>query len=152
MVLGRWHGPGGTSFAALSLGTGKRRRAKALWAAHSRQGDRTVGRRGPSLRLLKGARCLRRRRIRGDRLPMITDRVSYEQLLGISGCLALALLAHVTTLPIWVLIMAVACGLIRLGLARSGRNAPPRGVLIAVAALTVPLLFLRFHTFNGLGG
>jgi transglutaminase-like putative cysteine protease len=81
---------------------------------------------------------------------MITDRVSYEQLLGISGCLALALLAHVTTLPIWVPIMAVACGLIRLGLARSGRNAPPRGVLIAVAALTMPLLFLRFHTFNGL--
>jgi transglutaminase-like putative cysteine protease len=81
---------------------------------------------------------------------MITDRVSYEQLLGISGCLALALLAHVTTLPIWVPIMAVACGLIRLGLARSGRNAPPRGVLIAVAAVTMPLLFLRFHTFNGL--
>jgi protein-glutamine gamma-glutamyltransferase len=81
---------------------------------------------------------------------MITDRVSYEQLLGISGCLALALLAHVTTLPIWVPIMAVACGLIRLGLARSGRNAPPRGVLIAVAALTMPVLFLRFHTFNGL--
>ena len=33
---------------------------------------------------------------------MITDRVTYEQLLGISGCLALALLAHITTLPLWV--------------------------------------------------
>jgi protein-glutamine gamma-glutamyltransferase len=81
---------------------------------------------------------------------MITDRVSYEQLLGISGCLALALLAHVTTLPLWVPVIIVACGLIRLGLARRGRSAPPRGVLIAVAALVMPLLFLRFHTFNGL--
>ena len=81
---------------------------------------------------------------------MITDRVSYEQLLGISGCLALALLAHVTTLPVWVPIIVVACGLIRLGLARSGRSAPPRGVLIAASALGMPLLFLRFHTFNGL--
>jgi transglutaminase-like putative cysteine protease len=81
---------------------------------------------------------------------MITDRVSYEQLLGISGCLALALLAHVTTLPLWVPVMIVACGLIRLGLARRGRSAPPRGVLIAVALLVMPLLFLRFHTFNGL--
>jgi transglutaminase-like putative cysteine protease len=35
-------------------------------------------------------------------------------------------------------------------LARSGRGAPPRGILIAVAALAMPLLFLRFHTFNGL--
>ena len=33
---------------------------------------------------------------------MITDRVSYEQLWGISGCLALALLAHIATLPLWV--------------------------------------------------
>jgi transglutaminase-like putative cysteine protease len=81
---------------------------------------------------------------------MITDRVSYEQLLGISGCLALALLAHVTTLPVWVPTIVVACGLIRLGLARSGRSAPPRGVLIAAAVLNMPLLFLRFHTFNGL--
>jgi protein-glutamine gamma-glutamyltransferase len=81
---------------------------------------------------------------------MITDRVSYEQLLGISGCLALALLAHVTTLPLWVPVIIVACGLIRLGLARRGRSAPPRGVLIAIAALVMPLMFLRFHTFNGL--
>src|ERR1700722_5588333 len=150
MGLGRGHGPGGTSFAALSVGTGKRRRAKALWAAHSRQGDRTVGRCGPSLRLLKSARCLRCRRIPGDRFPMITDRVSYEQLLGISGCLALALLAHVTTLPFWVPAIVVACGLIRLGLARSGGGAPPRTVLFIIAALVIPLLFLRFHTFNGL--
>ena len=81
---------------------------------------------------------------------MITERVSYEQLLGISGCLALALLAHVTTLPFWVPAIVVACGLIRLSLARSGRGAPPRTVLFIIAALVIPLLFLRFHTFNGL--
>jgi transglutaminase-like putative cysteine protease len=81
---------------------------------------------------------------------VITERVSYEQLLGISGCLGLALLAHVTTLPLWVPVIVLVCGSIRLLLARSGRSAPPRGILIAVAALAMPLLFLRFHTFNGL--
>jgi protein-glutamine gamma-glutamyltransferase len=80
---------------------------------------------------------------------MISERVSYEQLLGISGCLALALLAHVTTLPLWVPAIVVACGVIRLALGRSG-GAPPRKLLFIVAALAVPLLFLRFHTFNGL--
>jgi protein-glutamine gamma-glutamyltransferase len=81
---------------------------------------------------------------------MITDRVTYEQLLGISGCLALALLAHITTLPLWVPALVVACGLIRLALARGGRGAPSNRVLITIAMLIVPLLFLRFHTFNGL--
>jgi protein-glutamine gamma-glutamyltransferase len=81
---------------------------------------------------------------------MITERVSYEQLLGISGCLALALLAHVTTLPFWVLLVVAACGLIRLILARSGRGAPSRGILLLMAAIAIPLLLFRFHTFNGL--
>jgi len=81
---------------------------------------------------------------------MITERVTYEQLLGISGCLALALLAHITTLPLWVPAIVVACGLIRLALARGGRGAPSNRVLITITVLIVPLLFLRFHTFNGL--
>jgi protein-glutamine gamma-glutamyltransferase len=81
---------------------------------------------------------------------MITDRVTYEQLLGISVCLALALLAHIDTLPLWVPGIVVACGLVRLGLARSGRGAPPKSVLITVAALAIPLLLFRYHTFNGL--
>jgi transglutaminase-like putative cysteine protease len=83
---------------------------------------------------------------------MITDRVTYEQLLGISGCLALALLAHITTLPLWVPAIVVVCGLIRLGLARGGRGTPPGSVLVTVAVLAVPLLLVRFHTFNGLVG
>jgi transglutaminase-like putative cysteine protease len=81
---------------------------------------------------------------------MITDRVTYEQLLGISGCLALALLAHITTLPLWVPGIVVACGIIRLGLARGGRGTPPGPLLVTVAVLVVPLLLVRFHTFNGL--
>ncbi|HEX3948714.1 MAG TPA: DUF3488 and transglutaminase-like domain-containing protein [Steroidobacteraceae bacterium] len=81
---------------------------------------------------------------------MISERVSYEQLLGISICLALALAAHLSTLPPWVPAMVVACGLVRLRFARSGRGAPSRAVLITVAALAIPLLFIRFHTFNGL--
>ncbi len=80
----------------------------------------------------------------------MTERVSYEQLLGISGCLALALLAHLATLPLWVLAIVMGCGLIRIGLARTGRGPPPQSVLLTVAALAVPLLFIRFHTFNGL--
>jgi len=81
---------------------------------------------------------------------VISERVSYEQLLGISGCLALALLAHLDTVPLWVPAIVVACGLVRLGLARSGRGAPPKSVLLIVGALAIPLLLLRFHTFNGL--
>ncbi len=81
---------------------------------------------------------------------MISERVSYEQLLGISGCLALALLAHVSALPIWVFGIVAACAVIRLVLARRGRSAPSRAVLVTVALLAVPLLFIRFHTFNGL--
>jgi transglutaminase-like putative cysteine protease len=83
---------------------------------------------------------------------MITERVTYEQLLGISGCLALALLAHITTLPLWVPGIVVACGIIRLSLARAGRGSPPGSVLVIVAVLVVPLLLVRFHTFNGLVG
>jgi len=83
---------------------------------------------------------------------MITDRVTYEQLLGISGCLGLALLAHITTLPLWVPAIVVACGLIRLGLARGGRGSPSGSLLLIVTVLVVPLLLVRFHTFNGLVG
>jgi transglutaminase-like putative cysteine protease len=83
---------------------------------------------------------------------MIAERVSYEQLLGISGCLALALLAHITTLPFWVPLIVAICGLIRLMLARSGRGAPPRRILVLMAAIAIPLLLIRFRTFNGVVG
>jgi protein-glutamine gamma-glutamyltransferase len=83
---------------------------------------------------------------------MVSDRVSYEQLLAISGCLGLALLAHITRLPFWVPVVVGICGLIRLSLARGGRGSPTRGVLILMAAIAIPLLLFRFRTFNGLAG
>jgi protein-glutamine gamma-glutamyltransferase len=83
-------------------------------------------------------------------LEMGNERVSYEQLLGISACVALALIALLGSLPLWVPVVVVVCALIRLSLARKGRGAPPRSVLLTVAGLSVALLFLRFHTFNGL--
>jgi transglutaminase-like putative cysteine protease len=76
--------------------------------------------------------------------------VAYEQLVGISACLVLALAAHIGSLPVWVLITAAVCGGVRLMLARRGRPAPPRGVRLTIAGLAVALLFLQFHTFNGL--
>ncbi len=39
---------------------------------------------------------------------------------------------------------------IRLMLARRGRPAPPRGVRLAIAGFAIALLFVQFHTFNGL--
>jgi protein-glutamine gamma-glutamyltransferase len=81
---------------------------------------------------------------------VITERVSYEHLLGISACLVLALAAHITSLPLWVPLTVAACGCIRLILARQGRGSPPRWLVLTLAAISMALLFLRFHTFNGL--
>jgi transglutaminase-like putative cysteine protease len=76
--------------------------------------------------------------------------VSFEQLAGISACLAMALVAHLKALPVWVLITVAVSGGIRLLLAHRGRAAPPRAVRLIVAMLVVALLFLQFRTFNGL--
>ncbi len=76
--------------------------------------------------------------------------VSFEQLAGISACLAMALVAHLEALPVWVLITVAVSGGIRLLLAHRGRAAPPRAVRLIVAVLAVALLFVQFRTFNGL--
>jgi protein-glutamine gamma-glutamyltransferase len=76
--------------------------------------------------------------------------VSYEQLVGISACLALALLAHLGSLPVWVLVTVAVSGGIRAARARRGRAAPPRAVRLGIDALAIALLFLQFRTFNGL--
>jgi transglutaminase-like putative cysteine protease len=78
------------------------------------------------------------------------ERVSFESLLWITGCLALALLADVTTLPVWVLVTVVAAAAIRLVLAARGRPAPPRAIRLVVSVVAIGLLFLQLHTFNGL--
>jgi transglutaminase-like putative cysteine protease len=69
---------------------------------------------------------------------------------GISACLALALLAHLGSLPVWVLVTVAVSGGIRAARARRGRAAPPRGVRLAIDALAIALLFLQFRSFNGL--
>jgi protein-glutamine gamma-glutamyltransferase len=76
--------------------------------------------------------------------------VTYPQLLGISGCLALALAAHLASIPAWVLATVGVSGALRLLLAKRGRPAPPRGVRLAVAGLAITILFLQLRTFNGL--
>jgi len=76
--------------------------------------------------------------------------VTYDQLLAISICLALALLPHLGTLPPWVMIAVATLGAIRVGMAWRGGAAPRRGVRLLIAGLAVGLLFSQFHTFNGL--
>jgi transglutaminase-like putative cysteine protease len=76
--------------------------------------------------------------------------VSYEQLAGISACLVLALIAHLRSLPVWVLVTVAVSAGIRLLLAHRGRAAPARAVRLVIAVLAVALLFLQFRTFNGL--
>ena len=77
-------------------------------------------------------------------------RLSLEQLSSITGCLLLALLAHVRSLPAWVPVFVVICAAIRLVLAWRGDGPPRRWMLLAVAMFAVVLMFLRFRTFNGL--
>ena len=81
---------------------------------------------------------------------MNPNAVSYPQLLGIFGCLALALVAHLAAIPPWVLATVVLSGALRLLLARRGRPAPPRGIRLVLAGLAIALLFLQLRTFNGL--
>ena len=78
------------------------------------------------------------------------ERVDFEGLAWISGCLGLALLAQVTSLPVWVTATAIATVALRLGLSARGRDAPPRGVRLIVSVGTVGALFLQFRTFNGI--
>jgi transglutaminase-like putative cysteine protease len=81
---------------------------------------------------------------------MTPKSLSYGGLASIFGCLALALAAHLGSLPWWVLGTVAMSGGIRLLLARRGRAAPPRSVRLVIALLAIALLFLQFRTFNGL--
>jgi protein-glutamine gamma-glutamyltransferase len=76
--------------------------------------------------------------------------VTYAQLKWLCACLALALAAHITTLPIWLMVTACAAAAIRLGLAARGHAAPARGLTLCIAAVSIVLLFVQYRTFNGL--
>ncbi len=78
------------------------------------------------------------------------ERASFEELAWISACLALTLLAGVTTFPPWVLATVAAALAIRLGRAAQGADAPPRSLRLVVSVVAIGLLFLQFRTFNGL--
>src|ERR1700730_15942473 len=145
MVVARGSRPGDPPIAALPVGVGERSRPAGVRAQNSRQGDCAGARCGASVCLFTGA-C----HVRDGRTAMNPKTVSYEQLAGISACLALALAAHLGSLPVWVLATVAASGGIRLLLAHRGRAGPPRGVRLVVAGLAIALLFLQFRTFNGL--
>ncbi|MDB6086266.1 MAG: hypothetical protein JWN43_4147, partial [Gammaproteobacteria bacterium] len=78
------------------------------------------------------------------------ERLTFERLLWITGCLALTLLAGIATLPIWVTATVGAVAILRLVLAARGRDAPPRSIRFIISALAIVLLFVQFRTVNGL--
>jgi protein-glutamine gamma-glutamyltransferase len=81
---------------------------------------------------------------------MNKERVAFAELPGICICLIAVLLAQANSLPIWVFGLVIICVGLRLALGWRGREAPPRGAMIAIALISIALLFLRFRTFNGL--
>jgi hypothetical protein len=78
------------------------------------------------------------------------ERIGFERLAWLTACLALALLAYVTSLPLWVTSLVAGTAALRLILAARGRGAPPRPLRIAVSLLAIGLLFVQYRTFNGL--
>jgi transglutaminase-like putative cysteine protease len=81
---------------------------------------------------------------------MKSEKISLPHLIGITCCLGLALAAHVSSLPPWVLATIVLCAAIRLTLGLRNGGLPPRWLLMTVSGLAISLLWLRFRTFTGL--
>jgi protein-glutamine gamma-glutamyltransferase len=82
--------------------------------------------------------------------PPSAAQVTYPQLKWICACLALALLAHVGTIPLWLLGAVCATAAVRLGLAARGKGVPARGIRLLIAGASIGLLFVQLRTFNGL--
>lgn len=83
-------------------------------------------------------------------MSVAAPRVNLERLCWTAGCLLLALLPHLKSLPGWITAtIAVATG-IRLTLAWMGRGLPPAFLRLAVSATAIALLFMQFRTFNGI--
>jgi transglutaminase-like putative cysteine protease len=75
--------------------------------------------------------------------------VTYAQLKWMSAALALALAAHAAALPVWALGVAAAAIALRLSLAARGLAAPARSIRLGIALVSITLMFLQYHTFNG---
>ena len=75
--------------------------------------------------------------------------VTYDQLRWMSVCLALALAVHTASLPVWLLATVAATIAIRLALSARGYTAPSRTIRFVVAVVSIGILFLQLHTFNG---
>ncbi len=65
-------------------------------------------------------------------------------------CLMLALLPHARALPLWITLTAAGATAIRLFLAHARRNLLPPALRLTIAITAIALLFLQFHTFNGI--
>jgi transglutaminase-like putative cysteine protease len=76
--------------------------------------------------------------------------VTYDQLKALCACLAFALAAQVSEIPLWLTGIVCAAAAIRLGLAARGRGAPPRVVRLCIAVVSIALLLVQYRTFNGL--
>jgi transglutaminase-like putative cysteine protease len=76
-------------------------------------------------------------------------RVTYEQLRWMSVCLVLALAVHTASLPLWLLATIAAAIAIRLALSARGYAVPSRAIRSGVAVISIAILFLTLHTFNG---
>lgn len=81
-------------------------------------------------------------------VPSATQ-VTYDQVRWMSVCLALALAVHAASLPVWLLAAIAAAISIRLALAARGYAVPSRTIRIVVAVVSIGILFLHLHTFNG---
>jgi transglutaminase-like putative cysteine protease len=64
--------------------------------------------------------------------------------------MALALVPHARNLPLWILVGVFGAASLRIALALAGRDVPPSIVRWSFVALAACLLFLQFHTFNGI--
>src|ERR1700722_10078179 len=121
--------------ATLPLGAAEGSRPAGLRAQNSRQGNSPGARRRAPVCVPAGS-C----RPWDCGAAVSPKTVSYEQLAGISACLVLALVAHLHSLPVWVLVTVAVSAGIRLLLAHRGRAAPTRGVRLVIAVLAVALL------------
>jgi transglutaminase-like putative cysteine protease len=72
------------------------------------------------------------------------------QLRWLCACLALALAPHVAHLPGWLVAVTAGFVLVRLVLAARQRPPPPRLLRMAIAAVSLALLWIEYRTFNGL--